>query len=102
MGEVKKSPQLLNEEVPDDAAAWSFLLRVASEKPTFSKQVWEAAAVLVENRSWTTSFAAMDDKHRLNITRATARDAPLVSGLILRLVEVGAAEMKDLLPLANI
>merc|ERR1712039_399203 len=52
--------------------------------------------------SWTTAFAAMADKNRLNVTKAGARDASAVCGLILRLLETGAAELKDLVPLDSV
>lgn len=102
IAEVRKAPGLLDEQVPASAAAWSFLLRVAFEKPAFAKQVWDAASVLVEAPAWASSFATLEDKSRLNVGKAGPRDAQLVAGLVLRILSAGAAELGDLLPEENI
>jgi len=99
--EVRKAPELLDEQVPADAGAWSFLLRVASEKPSFAKQAWDTASVLLGSSAWASAFATLEGKHRLNLAKAGARDSPLAAGLVLRLLAVGAADVDDLLPLAG-
>merc|ERR1712232_545988 len=85
---------------PVDAGAWAFLLRVASTKPTFMKQVWAAAALQVLSPEWKKAFVGLEDKDRLCLGKAGTRDIePAVSLLVALLREPDPARLSDLLPL---
>mmetsp|Transcript_98070 Transcript_98070/g.282905 ORF Transcript_98070/g.282905 Transcript_98070/m.282905 type:complete len:231 (+) Transcript_98070:44-736(+) len=98
--EVRKAPELLEKEVRADEASWSFLLRVASEKPAFAKQVWETASVLLDASDWVVAFKAMDQKQRLNLAKAGSREYALVKSIVQRLLAAGAADLDELFPVA--
>ncbi|CAE7712900.1 unnamed protein product [Symbiodinium pilosum] len=100
VAEVKKTPSLLD-EVPSDVDAWPFLLRVSSEKAAFAKQIWETAATLLWSPAWATSFQQQEEKSRLGIHKAGARDAAMVAELAARIVGQGT-ELGDLIPLEAI
>lgn len=98
---VRKTPELLEKEVPADGRAldaWTFLLRVASANPAYAKQAWAVAAALAESPSWVAAFAPLERKHRMGLSRAGTRDAVQVSGIVIRLIAAGAAELNDVLP----
>lgn len=98
ISEVKKLPELL-EQVPTDIDAWPFLLRVASEKASFAKQIWEICIVLLGSGAWARSFAAQERKERLSLVKATPRDAGLAAEVAARALATGAvAELGELVP----
>jgi len=102
ISEVRKAPDpsaLLDRDVPAEAGAWSFLLRVASEKPAFAKQVWDATAVLLESTTWVVALRTIEHKTRFNIVKAANRDAAMVAGLVGKLLSSGAvADLAEVLP----
>lgn len=99
ISEFRKAPERLNDDVPTDANAWEFLLRVASEKPCFVKQVWDAASVLIESETWAAALRPVERKERLNVTKSSSRDALMVSNLLVRLLANGViAELGEVLP----
>eukprot|EP00933_Yihiella_yeosuensis_P004179 TRINITY_DN10837_c0_g1_i1.p1 TRINITY_DN10837_c0_g1~~TRINITY_DN10837_c0_g1_i1.p1 ORF type:complete len:197 (+),score=48.92 TRINITY_DN10837_c0_g1_i1:342-932(+) len=93
---VKKAPDLLD-QVSVETDAWMFLLRV-SEKGTFAKQVWETMLLLLDSPGWSSSFASQEKKGRLNLGKATSRDASLVADLCTKaLASKAVVEIADLI-----
>lgn len=103
LNDLKKDPQRLDTmELPYDSTihdVWEFTLDLMVKHPKYSRQILDAAEMLLGSERWANGFLQVKQKHRLSLWKlnATKENEPSPVSVASQLIQQGV-KVDDLIP----